>query len=156
MQGVWVLFLVSKLRSHMLHSQKTKTWNRSIVITNSIKTLKVVHIKKKKNLKNKNRIIILASFFSSVWAPWWSNTRGSLRAGERWQQCARLSLPGHKVGWRRGRGNEGEKKKSIFIPGQGWAVLALKSHLAETCTVSRNHPCSPNFSTPFCQVRSCG
>ena len=40
------------LRSHMPHSQKTKTQNRSNIVTNSIKTLKMVHIKK--NLQKQN------------------------------------------------------------------------------------------------------
>ena len=48
MQGVWVWSLVGELSSPIPHSQKTKTWNRSNIVTNSIKTLKVVHIKKKK------------------------------------------------------------------------------------------------------------
>ena len=58
-QGVWVRSLVGELRSHMLRSQKTKTKNRSNVETNSTKTLKLVHVKKKKkSLKTttKNRI----------------------------------------------------------------------------------------------------
>ena len=46
MQGVQVPSLVRHLRSHMPHSQKTKTQNRSNIVTNSIKTLKMVHIKK--------------------------------------------------------------------------------------------------------------
>ena len=45
-QGTWVRSLVQELRSHMPHSQKTETENRSNVVTNSIKTLKLVHIKK--------------------------------------------------------------------------------------------------------------
>ena len=48
MQGVWVQSLVRKLRSHISLGQKTKTWNRSSIVTNSRKTLKMVHIKKKK------------------------------------------------------------------------------------------------------------
>ena len=48
MQGLWVRSLVEELRSHMLLGQKTKTWDRKNIITNSIKTLKMVHIKKKK------------------------------------------------------------------------------------------------------------
>ena len=53
MQEVQVQSLVRKLKSHMPRSQKTKTSNRSNTVTNSIKTLKMVHIqkKKKKNLK---------------------------------------------------------------------------------------------------------
>ena len=35
----------------MLSSQKPKIQNRSNIITNSIKTLKMIHIKKKKNLE---------------------------------------------------------------------------------------------------------
>ena len=55
MQVVLVQPLVGKLRSHMACGQETKTQNRSNVVTNSIKTLKMVHIKKSlKNFKNKN------------------------------------------------------------------------------------------------------
>ena len=44
MQGVWVRPLIWELRSHMPQDQKTKTWNRSSVITNSIKN--DLHFKK--------------------------------------------------------------------------------------------------------------
>ena len=37
-----------ELRSHMPQGQKTKTQNRSNLVTDSIKTLKMVYIKKKK------------------------------------------------------------------------------------------------------------
>ena len=47
MQGVQVQSLVEDLRSHMPHSQKTKH-ETSNILTNSIMTLKMVHIKKKK------------------------------------------------------------------------------------------------------------
>ena len=45
MQGVWVQSLVRELRHHMPHGQKQ---NRSNIVTNSIKTFKMSHIKKKK------------------------------------------------------------------------------------------------------------
>ena len=48
MQGMWVRSLVGGLRSHMSHGQK----NKCNIVTNSIKTLKIVHthtnLKKKK------------------------------------------------------------------------------------------------------------
>ena len=44
--GVWVWSLLGEQRSHMHCSQKTKTENRSNIVTNSIKALKMVHIKK--------------------------------------------------------------------------------------------------------------
>ena len=50
-KGVWVQSLVGELGSYVLHSQKSKTGNRSHIVTKSIKTLKMVHIKK--NLKKK-------------------------------------------------------------------------------------------------------
>ena len=46
-QGVWVWSLIRELSSHLPRGQKTKTWNRGYIVTNSIKTLKMVHIKKK-------------------------------------------------------------------------------------------------------------
>ena len=42
-QGVQVRLLVREL-SHIPHGQKTKTKSRSNIVTNSIKTLKIVHI----------------------------------------------------------------------------------------------------------------
>ena len=45
-QGVQVQSLVGELRSHMPQGQKTKTSNRSNIVTNPIKTLKMVHDKK--------------------------------------------------------------------------------------------------------------
>ena len=46
MQGVRVESLVVALRSYMSCGQKTKTQKRSNTVTNSIKPLKLVHIKK--------------------------------------------------------------------------------------------------------------
>lgn len=43
MQGVRVPSLVRELRTHKPHSQKTKTQNRSKIVTNSIKTLNDSH-----------------------------------------------------------------------------------------------------------------
>ena len=45
-QGVQVGSLVWEVRSHMLQNKKLKTQNRRDSVTNSIKTLKMVHIKK--------------------------------------------------------------------------------------------------------------
>ena len=56
MHGVWVQPLVGKLRSPMPLGQKTRTFsNRSDTATNSIKTLKMVHIKKDKSFKKKKK-----------------------------------------------------------------------------------------------------
>ena len=54
MQGVQVRPLVGELRSHMPRGQKIQNIKkpRSNIVTNSIKTLKMVHIKK----KNKNHL----------------------------------------------------------------------------------------------------
>ena len=46
MYRVQVQSLVEKLRSHIPPGQKNKTENRSNVVTNSKKTLKMIHIKK--------------------------------------------------------------------------------------------------------------
>jgi len=51
-QGAGVQSLVGELKSHTPLGQKTKTENRSNTVTNSVKTLKMVH-NQKKNLKNK-------------------------------------------------------------------------------------------------------
>ena len=54
--GVQVRSLVWELRSYMPHGQKTKAENRSNIVTNSIKSFKMVHIQK--NIKcNNNRKI---------------------------------------------------------------------------------------------------
>ena len=45
MQEVQVRSLVRELRSHRPRGQKNKTWKRSNIVINSIKTLKIVHIK---------------------------------------------------------------------------------------------------------------
>ena len=46
MQRVWIGSLVREQRSHMPPGQKSKTQNRSNIVTNAKKTLKMVHIKK--------------------------------------------------------------------------------------------------------------
>ena len=50
MQGEQVWSLVRPLGYHIPHGQGTKTQNRSNVVTNSTKTLRMVHIQKKKKL----------------------------------------------------------------------------------------------------------
>ena len=45
-EGMWIPPLVGELSYHVPHSQKTKTQHRNNIIANSIKTLKMVHIKK--------------------------------------------------------------------------------------------------------------
>ena len=51
--GIWVQFLVRELASLMPRGQKTKTYERSNTVTNSVKILKMVHIERE--LKNKNK-----------------------------------------------------------------------------------------------------
>ena len=47
--NMWVRSLVGEIRSHMPPAQKkAKTLNRSNIVTNLIKTFRVVHIKKEK------------------------------------------------------------------------------------------------------------
>ena len=43
MQGVQIQTLVRELRPTCLPTKKIKTWNRSSIVTHSIKTLKMVH-----------------------------------------------------------------------------------------------------------------
>ena len=47
MQRVWVRSLIGELRSDMPHCQKIKMENRNNIVTNSVKTFKMVHILKK-------------------------------------------------------------------------------------------------------------
>ena len=47
MQGMWVQSLARELRSHQPRGQKTETEKRNNTVMNSIKTLKMVYIKKK-------------------------------------------------------------------------------------------------------------
>jgi len=51
MQGIWIQSLIRELSSYSLVVKKTKQ-NRSSIVTNSIKTLKMVHIKKKNDFLN--------------------------------------------------------------------------------------------------------
>ena len=55
-QGVRVCYLVGELISHMPRSQNTKTENRNDIVSDSMKTLKMVHIKK--NLKKKKESVV--------------------------------------------------------------------------------------------------
>ena len=55
-EWVWDPSLVRELRSHMPPGQKVKSSNRSNNVTNYIKTLKTVHIKKKKKKPFKKRM----------------------------------------------------------------------------------------------------
>ena len=61
MPRVWVWFLVGHLRSHMPSGQNTKTWNRSSIVTNSIKTFKIICTKKKKQ-KTQSSLELASSF----------------------------------------------------------------------------------------------
>ena len=71
--------LVGELKSHLPCGQKIETLTRSSIVTNSIKTLKMVPtLKKKKNLKKKNEAEVQASLFTHGaetrevrdWRPW--------------------------------------------------------------------------------------
>ena len=48
--------ITRELRSHMPHGQKHRIENRNSIVAKSIKTLKIVHIKK--NLKNKDLVCL--------------------------------------------------------------------------------------------------
>ena len=68
MQGVWVWSLVRELRLHMPPGQKTKhksnrsnKFDKNFIVTNAIKTFKMVHIKK--NLKKKRKKHFWCLFF---------------------------------------------------------------------------------------------
>ena len=54
------------VKIHLPHGQKTKTQNRSNIVTNSIKMLKMVHIKKKKTSKTKLAGIINGYHLSGI------------------------------------------------------------------------------------------
>ena len=58
-QAVQVQSPVRELRFHMSHGQNIKTPYRSNIVTNSIKTLKMVHIKKILNKRKQSSILIL-------------------------------------------------------------------------------------------------
>ena len=57
--GLWARSLVGKLRPHVTHSRKTKTYKRSNTGTYSIKALKMVHISKFFKIKTNEK-----------WSPW--------------------------------------------------------------------------------------
>ena len=46
-----------------------------------------------------------------------------MRGGERWRWCAPFSLPGHKVGWRRAKGEGGEDEGGKKIHLHSWPGL---------------------------------
>ena len=52
-KGVRVQSLIRELRFHLPEGQEKKKKNRDSIVTNSIMTLKMVHIKKKKKKKKK-------------------------------------------------------------------------------------------------------
>ena len=54
-EGVSVLSVVGELGSYMSPGQKTETQNRSNLVTNSVKTSKLVHIKLSLKKKKKTR-----------------------------------------------------------------------------------------------------
>ena len=58
-QAVQVQSPVRELRFHTSHGQNIKTPYRSNIVTNSIKTLKMVHIKKILNKRKQSSILIL-------------------------------------------------------------------------------------------------
>jgi len=53
LQRVWVQSLVRELKSHMSQGQKPEHKTTGNIVTNSIKTLKMIHIKKKNHVKKK-------------------------------------------------------------------------------------------------------
>ena len=59
MQGVQVQWLVRELRSRMSPDQKTKTWNRSNMATNSTMTFITVHVKKEIQTTNNLKLLTL-------------------------------------------------------------------------------------------------
>ena len=76
MQGVWVWSLVGELRFYMPRGQKPKTSNRSNIVTNSIKTLKMVHPYQKVLKKKKGDF----NWYSALkWSESWSVVSNSLQ-----------------------------------------------------------------------------
>ena len=61
-KGVWVQSLVVELRPHTPRRQNKRNIKRSNVLTNSVKTLKMVHIKKILILKFKNPLLALRTW----------------------------------------------------------------------------------------------
>ena len=61
MQGMWVRSLASEPRFHMPCGPKFKTLNGNHIVTNSIKTLKMIHTKKKSQKKSPFALIYFAS-----------------------------------------------------------------------------------------------
>ena len=70
MQGVQVWSLVGELGSYMPPGQKTKTWNKSNIVTNSIKTLKMVHMTLEKKMATHSNIL--------TWEIPWTEEPGGL------------------------------------------------------------------------------
>lgn len=88
LQEVWVRSSLGKLRSLMLYGQETKNINnRSNILTNSLKTSKMVHIQMKKTFKKTTTMRFLV----------WLHCLGSsqlhhFQAGELVERCASIFL----------------------------------------------------------------
>ena len=73
MPGLPVRSLAGELRSHLPCSQKTKTWSN--IERNSVKTLKMVHIKKKKVDRECAKYVeLILSLRVIGHACWWGNS----------------------------------------------------------------------------------
>ena len=84
-QRVWVLSLFGEQRSHMPHSQKTKTCHRSNIVTNWIKTFKKWPTSNKNLEENKMFLLLIClhwndgSHFTDLLGFsqfWWRNSYG--------------------------------------------------------------------------------
>ena len=77
MQEVQVRSLVRELRPHTPPDQKTKTQNRSNIVTDSIQTLATVHIKKEIKWKITQRDDVLMVISTDWTSAQWINAVGS-------------------------------------------------------------------------------
>ena len=132
----------------MPHGQKTKTKNRNNIVTNSIKTLKMVHIKKKKKTLKKKR---------SQCHRWWRRDPTQEHG-----QC-QLSVPlcptiirWVQEGGERQSSSQGEQPVRTLrgigdmsgVP-SGHRVTRLERHASKSQMTSLGESTSPSQSVPF-------
>ena len=107
------------LRSHMPHSQKSKTYNRRTIVTNSIKTLKWSTSKKrKKTKKTPNYVKVVRD------TPELTSTRCTNRKQACWADCSSLDSV---------RKWHGASTAEVVIMGKNQGVLKQLYKLSTEC-----------------------
>ena len=128
MWGMWVWSLVRELSSHLLHGQKNQNINNNV--TNSRKTLKMVHITKKKK------------FFLNNW-----KLSGLACCSRTWVTCMILFFP-RMFPARKFLDSHGCQGLSLLDLGPGEDTVWLLAEPSQSlCFTVAFHACKPTCST---------